>query len=188
MTSQTHSKKEGSLKDLFNKTPTKKAPPVEPQVTEGGELVDQGMQGDRDAPLTRSFMEQLFGSPHGDFATLKQEIAAEADGQRVAELQLPDGMQTCQEEHILHQFERFYSDLHTVEELGGEGVEDCLNSVTLTQILPADSEILDRDITTAEVHAAIHCSQADSATAAAPPPARQAAGAYMGVYLERQEG
>ncbi|KAJ1210112.1 hypothetical protein NDU88_005480 [Pleurodeles waltl] len=88
MTSQRHNKKKGSLKDLFNKTPTKKAPPVEPPVTEGGELVDQGTQGDREAPLTRSFMEQLFGSPRGDFATLKQEIAVEVTElkQEVADL------------------------------------------------------------------------------------------------------
>ncbi|KAJ1114601.1 hypothetical protein NDU88_002836 [Pleurodeles waltl] len=76
MTSQRHTKKDGSLKDLFNKTPAKKAHPVEPSVTEGGELVDQGTQGDGEAPLTRSFMEQLFGSLSGDFATMKQQIAA----------------------------------------------------------------------------------------------------------------
>ncbi|KAJ1169268.1 hypothetical protein NDU88_001174 [Pleurodeles waltl] len=72
MTSQRHNKKEGSLKDLFKKTPTKKAPPVEPPAMEGGELVDLGTQGDGEAPLTRSFMEQLFGSLRGDFAALKQ--------------------------------------------------------------------------------------------------------------------
>ncbi|KAJ1189570.1 hypothetical protein NDU88_006314 [Pleurodeles waltl] len=32
---------------------------------------------DGEAPLTRSFMEQLFEALSGDFATLKQEIAAE---------------------------------------------------------------------------------------------------------------
>ncbi|KAJ1117913.1 hypothetical protein NDU88_006109 [Pleurodeles waltl] len=77
MTSQRHYKKEGSLKDLFNKAPAKKGQPVEPPATEGGESVDQGAQGDGEAPLTRSFMEQLFGSLCGDFATVKQEIAAE---------------------------------------------------------------------------------------------------------------
>ncbi|KAJ1157507.1 hypothetical protein NDU88_010218 [Pleurodeles waltl] len=44
---------------------------------EGGEFVDQGTQGYGEAPLTRSFMKQLFGSLRGDFAAVKQEIAAE---------------------------------------------------------------------------------------------------------------
>ncbi|KAJ1217077.1 hypothetical protein NDU88_004672 [Pleurodeles waltl] len=44
---------------------------------EGGDAVDQVVRGDGEAPLTRSFMEQLFGALRGDFATLKQEIAAE---------------------------------------------------------------------------------------------------------------
>ncbi|KAJ1082901.1 hypothetical protein NDU88_003062 [Pleurodeles waltl] len=70
-------KKEGYLKDLFAKTPVKKALPGEPPVMEGGDAVDQGVRGDGEAPLTRSFMEQLFGALRGDFATLKQEIAAE---------------------------------------------------------------------------------------------------------------
>ncbi|KAJ1106501.1 hypothetical protein NDU88_003902 [Pleurodeles waltl] len=96
MTSQRHNMKEGSLKDLFNKTPTKKAPPVDPLATKGGELGDQGTQADGEAPLTSSFMKQLFGSLHGDFASLKQEIASEVKelnrevvdlGQRVATLE-----------------------------------------------------------------------------------------------------
>ncbi|KAJ1090616.1 hypothetical protein NDU88_003746 [Pleurodeles waltl] len=77
LTSQRHNKKEGSLKDLFNKTPAKKAQLDEPPAMEGGESVDLGAQKDVEAPLTRSFMEQLFGARHGDSATPKQEIAAE---------------------------------------------------------------------------------------------------------------
>ncbi|KAJ1143771.1 hypothetical protein NDU88_010075 [Pleurodeles waltl] len=178
MKSQIHNKKEGSLNELFNKTPTMRLSPVEPQATEDGVLVDQGTQGDGEASLTRSFMEQLFGSLHEDFVTLKQEIAAElrvldgdkaeyvilrtkqkfyaggnkaghllarqvqAVGRRVAELQLPDGTRTCHEEHILHQLERFYSDLYTAEELGEEVVEGYLNSVPLTRIPPAASELI----------------------------------------------
>ncbi|KAJ1189146.1 hypothetical protein NDU88_005897 [Pleurodeles waltl] len=77
MTSQRHSKKEGSLKDLFAKPPTKKTMPGESPVVEGGDVGDKGERGEGEAPLTRSFMEQLFGALRGDFATLKQEIAAE---------------------------------------------------------------------------------------------------------------
>ncbi|KAJ1124619.1 hypothetical protein NDU88_003068 [Pleurodeles waltl] len=81
----------------------------------------------------------------------------QAAGRCVAELQLPDGTRICQEEQILHQFERFYSDLYTVEELDEEGVESYLNSVPLTRIPPAASELMDGDITMAEVLTAIHC-------------------------------
>ncbi|KAJ1149590.1 hypothetical protein NDU88_002397 [Pleurodeles waltl] len=95
MASQRHNKKEGSLKDLINKTPAKKALPS----AEGGDMIEPGTLGDGEAPLTRTFMEQLFGSLREDFATLKQEIAAEVKelkrevvdlGQRVDTLE-----QTC---------------------------------------------------------------------------------------------
>ncbi|KAJ1203431.1 hypothetical protein NDU88_007217 [Pleurodeles waltl] len=72
MTSQKHNKKEGSLRDPVNKTPAKKAQPGEPPAVESGESVDQGAQGDGEEPLTRSFMDQLFGSLHGDFVELGQ--------------------------------------------------------------------------------------------------------------------
>ncbi|KAJ1083195.1 hypothetical protein NDU88_003355 [Pleurodeles waltl] len=77
MASQRHTKKEGSLRDLFAKTPAKKARPDEPPVIEGDAAKSQEVQGGGDAPLTRSFMEHLFGTLHGDFDTLKQEIAAD---------------------------------------------------------------------------------------------------------------
>ncbi|KAJ1122185.1 hypothetical protein NDU88_000688 [Pleurodeles waltl] len=44
---------------------------------EGDATKSQKVQGDRDAPLTRSFMEHLFGTLCRDLATLNQEIAAE---------------------------------------------------------------------------------------------------------------
>ncbi|KAJ1157080.1 hypothetical protein NDU88_009795 [Pleurodeles waltl] len=70
MTSQRHNKKEGSLKDLFAKIPVKKVLPGELPVMEGGDAVDRGVLGDGETPLTRSFMEQLFGALRGDFAKL----------------------------------------------------------------------------------------------------------------------
>ncbi|KAJ1129532.1 hypothetical protein NDU88_007900 [Pleurodeles waltl] len=80
MTSQRHSKKEGSLKDLFNnfnKTPAKKAAQSGTPEVEGGEAAGPGPSEGDGAPLMRAFMEQLFRSLHVDFATLKQEIAAD---------------------------------------------------------------------------------------------------------------
>ncbi|KAJ1186038.1 hypothetical protein NDU88_002823 [Pleurodeles waltl] len=63
--------------DLFAKTPAKKTPSGEPPLEEGGDTGEQGESVEGEAPLTRSFMEQLFRALHRDFATLKQEIAAE---------------------------------------------------------------------------------------------------------------
>ncbi|KAJ1167697.1 hypothetical protein NDU88_008086 [Pleurodeles waltl] len=87
---------------------------------------------------------------------LPHRLRVQAAGRHVVELQLPNGTWTCQEELILHQFEQFYSDLYTAEELDEKGVEGYLNSVPLTRIPPPDSELMDGDITTAEVLAAIH--------------------------------
>ncbi|KAJ1167897.1 hypothetical protein NDU88_008282 [Pleurodeles waltl] len=95
---------------------------------------------------------------------LPHRLRVQAAGRRVVELQLPNGTWTCQEELILHQFEQFYSDLYTAEELDEKGVEGYLNSVPLTRIPPPDSELMDGDITTAEVLAAIHRLQPDQAT------------------------
>ncbi|KAJ1174247.1 hypothetical protein NDU88_006069 [Pleurodeles waltl] len=44
---------------------------------EDGDVGHRWCGGDGVVPLTRSFMEQLFGTLRRDFATLKQEIAAE---------------------------------------------------------------------------------------------------------------
>ncbi|KAJ1209626.1 hypothetical protein NDU88_005000 [Pleurodeles waltl] len=72
MASQRHSKK-----DLFSKTPAKKAALSGTPEVEGGETAGPGQSEGDGAPLTRAFMEQLFGSLREDFATLKQEIAAD---------------------------------------------------------------------------------------------------------------
>ncbi|KAJ1199833.1 hypothetical protein NDU88_003665 [Pleurodeles waltl] len=77
MASQRHNKKESSPKDLFNKTPAKKAIPSGIRAAEGGELAELGPSEDREAPLTRTFMELLFGYLLEDFAAFKQEIAAD---------------------------------------------------------------------------------------------------------------
>ncbi|KAJ1175421.1 hypothetical protein NDU88_000709 [Pleurodeles waltl] len=65
MASKKHSKKKGSLKDLFTKTP------------ECGDVAGSVRAESDGAPLTRAFMEQLFRSSHKDFATLKREILAD---------------------------------------------------------------------------------------------------------------
>ncbi|KAJ1142606.1 hypothetical protein NDU88_008920 [Pleurodeles waltl] len=77
MASQKHSKKEGSLKDLFTKTPAKKtAQSGAPEVESGDVAWALPLKSDG-APLTRAFIGQLFRSLTDDFATLKQEIAAD---------------------------------------------------------------------------------------------------------------
>ncbi|KAJ1161629.1 hypothetical protein NDU88_002113 [Pleurodeles waltl] len=76
MASQRHSKKEGSLKDLFNKTPAKKVAQSGTPEVAGREAAGPGPSEWVGAPLTRAFMEQLFGSLCEGFATLKQEIVA----------------------------------------------------------------------------------------------------------------
>ncbi|KAJ1142955.1 hypothetical protein NDU88_009267 [Pleurodeles waltl] len=97
MASQRRGKKEGSLKDLSNKTPAKKTVSPETHVA-GGEARDTSQVECREAPLTRTYFEQLFGSLREDFATLKLEIAAEVKdvrravtdlGQRVDTLERP---------------------------------------------------------------------------------------------------
>ncbi|KAJ1082996.1 hypothetical protein NDU88_003157 [Pleurodeles waltl] len=76
MASQRHHKKEGSLKDLFNKTLAKKAAQSGTPEVESGEAAGPGpLEGDG-VPLMRAFMEQLFVSLREDFTTLKQKIAA----------------------------------------------------------------------------------------------------------------
>ncbi|KAJ1105409.1 hypothetical protein NDU88_002815 [Pleurodeles waltl] len=76
MASQKHSKKEGSLKDLFTKTPAKKMAQSGAPETECGDVVGPVPSESDGAPLTRALMEQLFSSLRKEFATLKREIAA----------------------------------------------------------------------------------------------------------------
>ncbi|KAJ1158870.1 hypothetical protein NDU88_011543 [Pleurodeles waltl] len=62
MASQRHNNKRVSLKNLLNKTPAKKASPPGVPVMEGrGETAEPGPSEGGEAPLTRTFMEQLFG-------------------------------------------------------------------------------------------------------------------------------
>ncbi|KAJ1209193.1 hypothetical protein NDU88_004571 [Pleurodeles waltl] len=70
---------------------------------------------------------------------------------RVAELHLLDGTQTDREDHIIAQFEQFYTDLYVEVGLDGVGVEDYLASVPLPRLPLTDGEALDGDITIAEV-------------------------------------
>ncbi|KAJ1173383.1 hypothetical protein NDU88_005219 [Pleurodeles waltl] len=99
MTSQRHSKKEGSLKDIFNKIPAKKvAQPGTPEA-EDGEAAGPGPSEDDGAPLTRAFMEQLFRSLREDFATLKQEIAADIKELKREVVDLGQHVDTIEQTH-----------------------------------------------------------------------------------------
>ncbi|KAJ1217157.1 hypothetical protein NDU88_004752 [Pleurodeles waltl] len=87
---------------------------------------------------------------------LAHRLCMQATECRVAELKLSGGTLTCQEELICQQFEQFYSDLYSAEEVNLRGVEDYLDSVPVARLPPVDSAILENNITSAEVLAAIH--------------------------------
>ncbi|KAJ1117508.1 hypothetical protein NDU88_005707 [Pleurodeles waltl] len=99
MASQRHGKKEGSLKDLFNKTPAKTTVPPGTPVAEGGEVADTSQVGGEEAPLTRTFMEHLFGSLRETFATMKQDIAAEVKDLRREVTDLGQHVDTLEQTH-----------------------------------------------------------------------------------------
>ncbi|KAJ1145227.1 hypothetical protein NDU88_011518 [Pleurodeles waltl] len=112
MASERHNKNDGSLKDLFIKTPTKKVTPPGVPATEGLETAEPGPLEGGEATLTRTAMEQLFGSLREDFATLKQEIGAEVKdlkrevvdlGQRIDTLEWT--YDACKEELDCHRRE-----------------------------------------------------------------------------------
>ncbi|KAJ1084168.1 hypothetical protein NDU88_004320 [Pleurodeles waltl] len=111
MTSQRHTKKEGSLRDLFAKTPAKKVLPDKPQVMEDGETVTQRVQEGGDAPLTRPFMEQLFGTLLGDFATLKQEIVAEVKEMKQEVMELGQRIDTLEQAQDAREEESWRSNI-----------------------------------------------------------------------------
>ncbi|KAJ1197662.1 hypothetical protein NDU88_001518 [Pleurodeles waltl] len=63
--------------DLFAKTNAKSMAQSGPQKPEGGDDTGPALSEGYGAPLTRAFMEQLFGSLCEDFAMLKRDIAAD---------------------------------------------------------------------------------------------------------------
>ncbi|KAJ1172937.1 hypothetical protein NDU88_004779 [Pleurodeles waltl] len=99
MTSQRHSKKEGSLKDLFNKTPAKKTVLPGTLATKGGEMAKSSQSEGGEASLTRTFMEQLFGSLREDFATLRQEIMPEVKDLKREVTNLGQRVETLEQTH-----------------------------------------------------------------------------------------
>ncbi|KAJ1192076.1 hypothetical protein NDU88_001388 [Pleurodeles waltl] len=99
MASQRHSKKEGSLKDLFNKTPAKRAVQSGAPEMEGGEAAGTGPSVGDGAPLMKAFIEQLFGSLHEDFATQKQEIAVDIKELKREVVNLGQRVDTLEETH-----------------------------------------------------------------------------------------
>ncbi|KAJ1119388.1 hypothetical protein NDU88_007574 [Pleurodeles waltl] len=108
MASQRHNKKEGSLKDLFNKAPAKEANPSGVPATEGGETTEPVRSEGKKALLTRMFMEQLCGSLHEDFATLKQEVAAEVKDLKREVVGLGQRMDMLERTHNAHEVELEY--------------------------------------------------------------------------------
>ncbi|KAJ1081905.1 hypothetical protein NDU88_002077 [Pleurodeles waltl] len=77
MASQKHSKKEGSLKDLFTKTLAKRLAQSGAPEMECGDVVGPVPSESDRAPLTRAIIEHLFRSLRNDFAPPKREIAAD---------------------------------------------------------------------------------------------------------------
>ncbi|KAJ1080318.1 hypothetical protein NDU88_000537 [Pleurodeles waltl] len=99
MASQKHSKKEGSFKDLFTKTPAKKKSQPGAPEGESGDAAGPGLSESDGAPLTRAFMEQLFRSLWEDFATPKQEIAADIKYLKSEVINLGQRMDTIEKRH-----------------------------------------------------------------------------------------
>ncbi|KAJ1110782.1 hypothetical protein NDU88_008128 [Pleurodeles waltl] len=99
MASQKHSKKKGSLKDLFTKTPDKKTAQSGAPEVESGDTAGPGPSENDGAPLTRPFMEQFFRSLREDFATLKQEIAADIKDLKRELIDLGQRMDTTEQTH-----------------------------------------------------------------------------------------
>ncbi|KAJ1165003.1 hypothetical protein NDU88_005433 [Pleurodeles waltl] len=77
MESHRNVNKDGHLKDLFDKTPVKKADSHKDDPTTMGGIDETTRPGEDAAPVAQSFLEQLLGVLREDFATLKQEIATE---------------------------------------------------------------------------------------------------------------
>ncbi|KAJ1130364.1 hypothetical protein NDU88_008717 [Pleurodeles waltl] len=96
---QRHGKKEGSLKDLFNKTPAKKTVLPGTPVRQGGEVGETSQAEGAEVPLTRTFMEQLFESLCEEFATRKEEIAAEVKDVRREVIELGQRVDTLEQTH-----------------------------------------------------------------------------------------
>ncbi|KAJ1083844.1 hypothetical protein NDU88_003999 [Pleurodeles waltl] len=84
-------------------------------------------------------------------------LRTQATERRVAEQRLPYETLSCQDELIRLQFERFYSDLYSAEEVDPTEIEEYLDTAPVARLPPPrDSATLENDITTTEVLAAIH--------------------------------
>ncbi|KAJ1157417.1 hypothetical protein NDU88_010130 [Pleurodeles waltl] len=77
MGSQHHNKKEGTIKDLFSKTPAKKLDPLQGRLLDSNGVDCRGCPAEDTTPKTKASVEQLFSVLRQDFATLKQKIAAD---------------------------------------------------------------------------------------------------------------
>ncbi|KAJ1104157.1 hypothetical protein NDU88_001572 [Pleurodeles waltl] len=77
MASQCQNKKEGTLEDLFSKTPAKKLDPLQRKLLTAKGAERGASPEDDAAPITKAFLERLLRVLCDNFATLKQEIAAE---------------------------------------------------------------------------------------------------------------
>ncbi|KAJ1205517.1 hypothetical protein NDU88_000951 [Pleurodeles waltl] len=89
MVTQRQSEKEGNLKELFVKTPAKRQEHTL-GMTSGDNRPTADEQVEEDTtPITKSYLEHLFGGLRGDIAILKQEIATTSKDlkREVAELE-----------------------------------------------------------------------------------------------------
>ncbi|KAJ1157315.1 hypothetical protein NDU88_010029 [Pleurodeles waltl] len=77
MASEHHNKKEGSLEDVSSKTMTKKLDPPQVRISDSCEGDCVVGPDDDSTPITKSFLEQVFGVLREDFATLNQEISTD---------------------------------------------------------------------------------------------------------------
>ncbi|KAJ1177138.1 hypothetical protein NDU88_002400 [Pleurodeles waltl] len=75
MVTQKQSKKDSSLRDLFAKTPAKKQDPTRELGSDPRGGSSDGTVDEDANPVTKAFMEQLFGALREDLAALRQELA-----------------------------------------------------------------------------------------------------------------
>ncbi|KAJ1083081.1 hypothetical protein NDU88_003241 [Pleurodeles waltl] len=87
---------------------------------------------------------------------LAHRLRTQATKHRVAELRLPDDTLSCQDEAIRLQFEQFYSDLYSTEEVDPLEIEEYHDTAPVARLRPRDNTTLENDITTTEVLATIH--------------------------------
>ncbi|KAJ1210016.1 hypothetical protein NDU88_005384 [Pleurodeles waltl] len=75
MATQKQSKNDSNLRDLFAKTPAKKQDPTRELHSDPGGGSGDGTVEEDANPVTKAFMEQIFGTLRENLAALRQELA-----------------------------------------------------------------------------------------------------------------